>query len=130
MRRQDGQVKLYDVAQLLNEQWVFEKLEAFDPMGLESEGASDPADLGLAQFAALGHRTRAPVSRVDRRALQGHTHHPLDLLVAHPARLLLQPPAFFGCQTQRCYQPPLRVCVLPHLRRTLTGYNLFNVLTT
>src|SRR5215469_16186794 len=77
------EIEPYDVAQLLDEQGVFGKLEAFDPVRLQPKCAPNAADHGLAQSAALGHRTRAPMRRIRRGALQGHPHYSFDLGVSY-----------------------------------------------
>ena len=110
------EVKPDDIAHFLDEQRVFGKLEALDPMRLQRKGPPDAAHHALTQAAALGHRARAPVRGVRGRALQSHAHHPLNLRVAHLAR-----GAWPRLIEQAC-QPPLQEPLAPFADR-LVGHS-------
>jgi hypothetical protein len=79
-------------------------------MRLQRKGPPDAAHHALTQAAAPGHRARAPVRGVRRRALQSHAHHPFNLRVAHLAR-----GAWPRLIEQAC-QPPLQEPLAPSAR--------------
>jgi hypothetical protein len=54
------QVQSHDVSHLLDEQGVPRQFEGLAAVGLQSEGAPDPADGTLAHSATAGHQPSAP----------------------------------------------------------------------
>jgi hypothetical protein len=74
------EVQTDDVDDLLHEQRVRGQLERVRAVRLELERAPDPADGGLRQAAAFGHRLARPVRGVGRGLLQGGHYHLLDLV--------------------------------------------------
>src|SRR5437867_3709636 len=82
-----------EVADFVDEQWIFGQLERLAPMRLQPERTPDSAHRRLTESAARRHRARTPVRGVPRRAFQGqsdeHTSElqsPYDLV----CRLLLE----------------------------------------
>src|SRR5690349_1083154 len=80
------EIQAHDVAHLLDEERVPGELESLDPVRLQPKGAPDAADRALTQSAALGHRTRTPVGRISRGALQGQPYHALNLRITDLTR--------------------------------------------
>ena len=85
-------VEADDVDDLLHEQRVRRQLEPVEEVRLQVEPPPDPADRGLRQAAAAGHRGPRPVRRVPGDLLQGGGDDLLNLVQQdrrRPARPLL-----------------------------------------
>ena len=64
----------------------FRQLERLGAMGLQREGPPDTMDRVATQAAGLRHRSRTPMGRVSRLALQGSRQHRFHVGIGHRAR--------------------------------------------
>ena len=79
------EVQPHDVPDLIDEQRVAGQLEGLRAVGLETEGAPDPMNCGMAQSRTLRHGASAPVRRIPGSSFQRQRHHLLHLFIAHAA---------------------------------------------